>query len=231
MKPDAGGKSAHAVGLALGKARAALRAGARPRGSRQSRQTRPVLHPLPLVALPLVFAVFAVCAAVVINAPAGHPVRVQEAALAPSPPPATAAPTDPALAAPSDPAINAVTAGFMNFALNALLVPVLDVDDPIRWIDPTLAMACRDAAVAIDGAPLVAGAPVPAVAFTLRWTMDQCAPLGEHLLLSGIVDLVVFHDGDSYSAMVLPQALKVASNLGTDLLVAPFSARTTLQSD
>jgi len=93
---------------------------------------------------------------------------------------------------------------FKAFALSALLIPVLDDDVPSRWIEPFALMSCISSALTIDGKPVVPGARVPATSFSMRWSMNRCTALGEAFVMSGIVDLLVFHDGDSYSAVVSP---------------------------
>ena len=116
------------------------------------------------------------------------------------------------------------------FALNALLVPLLDDSSPPRWIDPTdaqalsLAIQCGSADVTVDGHLLVAGAAVPASAFTLRWRMNRCSLLNGAATLTGDLELLVFHDGDRYSASALPDALRVVSDAGSERLTERFSA-------
>ena len=62
----------------------------------------------------------------------------------------------------------------------------------------------------------------------MRWQLDQCAPLGAGMLLSGEVELFVFHDGDSYSAVVQPDDLRVTTLLDSFSLDQPFAASTPL---
>jgi hypothetical protein len=59
-------------------------------------------------------------------------------------------------------------AGFTTFALNALLLPLLDDDVPARWADPSRSMDCNDARVTVDGAHPGVGSYVPS-AFTVPW--------------------------------------------------------------
>lgn len=79
------------------------------------------------------------------------------------------------------------------FALNAFLVPLLDDSAPPRWTDVAMEFACGPGTtVMVDGDPMVAGQPIPVKAFTVRWMMDRCSPLGrESVELSGGVELVV----------------------------------------
>jgi hypothetical protein len=118
---------------------------------------------------------------------------------------------------------------FRRYALNALLVPLLDDDTPPRWSDPLLATDCLRVVVTVDGAPLVPGALVPARAFILVWTMDRCMPFGSALELSGKVELLVFHDGLGYSAIVQPQGLRLATSAGSQAFAERFVTSTPLQ--
>lgn len=124
----------------------------------------------------------------------------------------------------------AITRDFSRFALNALLATLLDDDEPPRWSDVGLGQFCGPAAhVEVNGMPLVHGSRLPATAFNIRWTIDQCAPL-EAIELNGTVELLVFHDDDSLSAVVLPQRLIVSSAKGTGHMSAPFSSSLSLLS-
>lgn len=116
------------------------------------------------------------------------------------------------------------------FALNALLVPLMDDADPPRWTEATIDFNCGPGtSVTVDGAPLVAGKVIPAKAFTVRWDMDHCAPMGpESVALSGRVELVVFHEDAGLSAMVMPDRLRVDSHMGRAWLHGPFTAETSL---
>ena len=105
--------------------------------------------------------------------------------------------------------LNEATAQFMAFALNALLVPLLDDDVPPRWADPSLAFDCDAGAVKVDDAPLDVGAPVPDQAFTVRWHMERCAPFDDAMQLTGDVELRVEPRGTDYRAVVQPLQLHV----------------------
>jgi hypothetical protein len=64
-------------------------------------------------------------------------------------------------------------------ALNALLVNLLDDDDPPRFADPQWAAVCaQHASVLLDGIPVRAGEAVPARSFELDWTLHNACPLG-----------------------------------------------------
>ena len=112
--------------------------------------------------------------------------------------------------------------------MNALLIPVLDDDVPSRWTEPFALMSCISSALAIDGKPVVPGSRVPATSFSMRWSLNQCTALGEAFVMSGTVDLLVFHDGDSYSAVVQPTNLRLDSSSGSAVLTEAFAARTPL---
>ncbi|MEO6746828.1 MAG: hypothetical protein ABIN08_20305, partial [Caldimonas sp.] len=61
-----------------------------------------------------------------------------------------------------------------------------------------------------------------------RWNMDHCVLLNGGTSVTGAVELLVFHDGDRYSASVQPVALKVASRAGEEVINEPFSTSTPL---
>lgn len=128
--------------------------------------------------------------------------------------------------APPDSPNEQATADFKQFALNALLVPLLDEDVPARYADPSRSVDCAEGNVTVDGARVDIGAPMPHV-FTVRWWMDRCFPLGVPLELSGDVELGVRREGDSYSAIVRPEGLRVRSKFGVEVLAEPFAARLT----
>ena len=116
------------------------------------------------------------------------------------------------------------------FALNALLVPLMDDAVPPQWTEVAMDFNCGPGtSVTVDGAPLVAGKLIPAKAFTVRWDMDHCTPMGpESVALSGRVELVVFHEDVGLSAMVMPDRLRVDSPMGSAWLQGPFAAETSL---
>lgn len=118
---------------------------------------------------------------------------------------------------------------FSRFALNALLVPLLDDADQPRWTDIAVDLSCGPATrVDVDGKPLVPGTSVPATAFTVRWKMDRCSPLSPDVEMSGVVELLVFHDDTGLSAVVDAQRLAIAGEKGTGRLGAPFAASMSL---
>lgn len=119
-----------------------------------------------------------------------------------------------------------ITGPFSRFALNALLVPLLDDNDPPHWTDVALHHFCGPATrVDINGQPLVPGTPIPATAFTVRWHIDQCWPLDYAAFeLSGRVDLLVFHDDAGLSAVVSAQRLRISTAKGAGQMSEPFAA-------
>lgn len=120
----------------------------------------------------------------------------------------------------------------IRFALNALLVPLLDDAVPPRWTDATLDHICGPGTrVRIDGRPLERHMPMPARAFSVHWTLDRCLPFGfESVELSGDVALHVFHEDDGLGAIVVPGRLRVDSHEGRTWLERPFTAAMTLAS-
>lgn len=126
---------------------------------------------------------------------------------------------------PSASGVNPTTANFMAFALNALLVPLLDDDLPPRWADPSLSFDCDAGSITVDDAPLDVGAPVPVGTFTVRWHMQRCTPFDDAMQLSGDIELRVEASGTSYLAFVQPSRFHVVSAHGHDVLAAAFTAR------
>ena len=59
--------------------------------------------------------------------------------------------------------------------------------------------------------------------------MNRCAPLGrESVELSGSVELFVMRQGDSMTAIVMPDGLHVDSHLGRAWLQGPFATEASL---
>ena len=129
-------------------------------------------------------------------------------------------------ALPSTALDHPITGQFQRHALNALLVPLLDDAEPPRWTDVALRFFCGPATrVEINGQPLVPGAAIPAVPFTVHWHIDQCWPLDYAALeLSGAVDLQVHHEGAALSAVVNAQLLRIATARGSGSVSSPFAA-------
>lgn len=118
------------------------------------------------------------------------------------------------------------------FALNALLATLIDDATPPRWTDVAIHHFCGPATrVEIDGKPLVAGGRVPATAFTVRWSMDECWPFDfATVTLSGIVDLLVFHEENGLSAVVSADRMTISGVTGAGQLRVPFPASLSLAS-
>lgn len=112
---------------------------------------------------------------------------------------------------------------FTTFALNALLLPLLDDDVPARWADPSISMDCYGARVTIDGDRLDVGAPVPST-FMLRWRMDGCTPMGTGIELSGDVALMVQTEASGYRASVRPMGFRITTAHGTEAMTETFTA-------
>jgi hypothetical protein len=115
---------------------------------------------------------------------------------------------------------------FSRFALNALLVPLLDDSEPPRWTDVALRHFCGPQThVEIDGVPLVPDTTIPASAFTVHWTIDRCWPLNYSAVeLSGAVELQVFHEDRGLGAIVNAQRLRVLGARGASRFDVPFAA-------
>jgi hypothetical protein len=119
-------------------------------------------------------------------------------------------------------ATDSATVDFKTYALNALLVPLLDDDSPPRWADPSLSVDCDAAQVTVDGAPLDIGAPVREGSFTVQWHMKRCTPFDSYLEVSGDVELRVESSGAGYRAVVLPSPLHIDSPQSHGVLTEPF---------
>jgi len=133
--------------------------------------------------------------------------------------------------APAAPVAQEPFAGqFVQFALNALLVPLLDDHMPPQWTDVALHHFCGQRThVEVNGQPLVPGTIIPASTFLLRWYIDQCWPLGYSAFeLSGTVDLLVSHKDAGLSVIVSAQGLRIATAKGAASLGAPFTATMAL---
>jgi len=118
---------------------------------------------------------------------------------------------------------SSVVNAFKTFALHALLLPLLDDETPARWADPSFSVDCDDARVAIDGVRPDIGAPVPD-AFTVRWHMERCTPMGQGIELTGDVELRVESSTSGYSARVHPKGLLVRAAAEVHAMNEPFTA-------
>ncbi len=117
---------------------------------------------------------------------------------------------------------SAMVSEFTKFALNALLLPLLDDEVPARWADPSISVDCHDARVTVDGNQLDVGSPV-SDASTVHWHVKSCTPMGQVIELSGDVALRVETSIDGYSASVNPAGLLVRMASGAHTLNEPFS--------
>lgn len=152
--------------------------------------------------------------------------------IAGSPDPAASAPWPPPASqvAVTRPVDEAAIKRLRSFALNAFLVTLIDDHEPPHWTDVALHYFCGpETRVEVDGKPMVPGAPVPATAFTVRWTMDQCWPLDADAFdASGVVELLVFHEDTGLSAIVDAGQLQIRGTKGSYLPSAPFPASMSL---
>ncbi|MES2978820.1 MAG: hypothetical protein V4731_10380 [Pseudomonadota bacterium] len=173
-------------------------------------------------------AVFLICTgiavltayATVASFPTNKPTR-----LAPAPASTAIRPT-PLL---DDAADVAIPLKFQQFALNALLVPLMDDSLPRRWTDAALDFTCDNGTrVLIDGKPLIPGSLIPSGTFTVRWDIDHCEPFGPASYFSGGVDLFVSPTDDGMSAVVVPHNFQVHSALGRTRLRDTFTAELSL---
>ena len=112
------------------------------------------------------------------------------------------------------------------FILNALLVPALDDDAPLRWVDPRPRLRCGPGTVVrVNGLPLRPGELVPDVPFELQWWTDECYPFGlQGPRFDGGVKLTVFREDWGFSAMVTPSGLS-STSAGSQVRIQPGSAR------
>jgi hypothetical protein len=115
------------------------------------------------------------------------------------------------------------------FALNALLVPLLDdTEHPPRWSDPAASMGCAEVSrVGIDGHPLDPGTEMSGRGFSVQWHLDDCVPFGvEGPALSGLAELEVFRENEGLSAIVRLLDLRVQRDGLIVVMNKTFVART-----
>lgn len=108
---------------------------------------------------------------------------------------------------------------FQRFAVNALVLPLIDDTVPPRWSKHALNWICDGRGkVNIDGAPLREGEPVPA-SFSVRWDLERCAPFdGADLFIFGEVELVVSYDGAELRAQIIAPNLWLETPSGRHCL-------------
>jgi hypothetical protein len=112
------------------------------------------------------------------------------------------------------------------FALNYLLLPLIDDTVPKRWVDPSLGLGCGGASqVLVDGQPVVAGALLPTKDFALQFLLSRCSPaVEESLEFHGAIDMRVSHAPGQLRALVQPRDLIVLTAQGRTGLTSPFTA-------
>lgn len=118
---------------------------------------------------------------------------------------------------------------FQRFAVNALVIPLIDDDvTPPRWTLQAMDWICDGrGVVAIDDKPLVAGDPVPTGNFQVHWNLKRCPPLqGGELLVEGDITLAVSNSGTDLRAQIFAANLSVETFAG-GRRVAPDSAWTS----
>jgi hypothetical protein len=139
--------------------------------------------------------------------------------------------TPPAADAPA-PLDAAAIATWRKFALNALLVPLLDDSSPLRWAPATDLTPCIETgSVSLDGKPLRAGERVPSDRFVLRWQLAHCAPLGEaSFSLRGKLTMQIDMQPKRITALIASDDLVVITANGRRHPAAqPFTATLELE--
>jgi hypothetical protein len=128
-----------------------------------------------------------------------------------------------------DPAIAAEIAhDIRRFALNALLVPVLDEEGvPARWHDPSLAVACQPGTqVYVNGRPIEPHSEVIGARFSVLWSMEACLPFGAGgPELTGAAEVVAFRGADGLAATVHLRNLHVRHRDHEIVMDTTFVAR------
>ncbi|MGH6623546.1 MAG: hypothetical protein ACREBN_06215 [Burkholderiaceae bacterium] len=113
------------------------------------------------------------------------------------------------------------------FALNVLVFPLIDDTEPPRWTRHGVDWICDGRGeVAIDGRPLVEGELIPIGQFTIHWALQRCAPFSSDpfgnadLIVEGVVELVVSHDGSSLHGRIAAPSLWIETPTGRRRLSA-----------
>lgn len=146
----------------------------------------------------------------------------------PEPPLRSASPASPPVAF-GETASREAARHFERFALNALLVPLLDAaEHPPRWADPSQGMVCgAGSQVKVDGGPLESGLELSGRGFSVQWQLNGCLPFGiDGLELTGRAELDVFLDDEGLSAIVRADQLRVQHAGQVSLMNSVFVART-----
>lgn len=111
----------------------------------------------------------------------------------------------------------AAAADLRRFAVNLLLLPLLDDDMPPRWTLAGVHQDCSDEpAVAVDGVPVVWERPVPPGSYVVRRELTSCHVFGDdRLAVAGSVTMTVFPDDDhGLTAIVQPHGVRIRSDSG-----------------
>ena len=112
----------------------------------------------------------------------------------------------PSKAAPPAPAAG-ITSILGRYAVNTLVLPLLDDADPPRFTLAAMPLMCGDGSdVSINGHRVVDGVEAPLGSFVLEWRLRGYCPFGvAGPLLDGDIDVMVLHDDDlGMQAIVLP---------------------------
>ena len=128
-----------------------------------------------------------------------------------------------------DPVIAAEVAhDVRRFAVNALLVPVLDEEGtPARWHDPSLAVPCQPGSqVLVNGRPIEPRSEVIGQEFSVLWMMDGCLPLGAGgPEWTGAAEVIALRDDGGLSTIVHLRNLHVRHRGQELVLDTTFAAR------
>ena len=105
---------------------------------------------------------------------------------------------------------------FQQFALNALVLPLIDDTEPPRWTSSGMHWICDGRGrVVVDGKPVPEGELVPARPFTVRWDLHRCPPFnGGELLADGELELHVTPDGSNLRAYIASSTLSLETPAG-----------------
>jgi len=125
------------------------------------------------------------------------------AACQPSVQPTTEAP----IKAASLSAAAQISATLNRYAVNALVLTLLDDADLPRFTRAAMPLMCGDdSEVSINGDPVVEGVEAPTGSFVLQWSLRGFCPFGvTGPLLDGDINVVVLRDDDfGIQAIVLP---------------------------
>jgi len=116
---------------------------------------------------------------------------------------------------------------FQRFALNALVLPLIDDTEPPRWTRSGMHWICDGRGrVVVDGKPVAEGELVPAKPFTVRWDLHRCPPFnGGELLADGALELHVTPDGSNLRAYIASSSLSLETPAGRFELSIPAPDR------